>query len=621
MSRTRSGKSGRGANLTRPLRRRAAVTTSGVGALVDFPYETLLAAGLDRWPQREEEPPQDDGLVLHDPRLEKLLRVTYFRAAPVYEKGRKKEEYCLPFVRFPTWLRCPRCHRLTKTDLTTRQIPKCENEAPPRGYPKAKPCAKLGPRKRRLIPVRFLTACKEGHLEDFPWSAWVHTLKGQTLSRDAACPNGGKPELYLEQPGFGGLSNVLIRCTTCRTARTLVGAGGEHGIKALQCSGKRPWLGEKNLEDEACGEGLSLVQKGASRLHQPTLESALLIPRSPAQFEHMLKRPKLRRRLRLDDLEAPPPTEETIADVADYEDLDPTMLYQAVEAHFRHRTELPSTHLGLRYEEYRTLMNWKDYEVDSEDLIVREADLNQLSSELRPLFSNLLLVDRLTETQVLIGFSRLGKTPGPFEVNWGHLSRRRQNWLPAYRVHGEGIFLTLNQERLADWSKALRSTDGWPPQRPKKLAGAPESYLLHTLAHILIRRLSFECGYGASALRERLYCHTQKSPQEPPSMAGILIYTAAGDSEGTLGGLVRQGEPANLSLILINAIEEARWCSADPLCCESQGQGPDSTNLAACHACCLLPETSCEAGNRGLDRRVLIGDSSRPGYFAEIGSR
>ena len=27
-------------------------------------------------------------------------------------------------------------------------------------------------------------------------------------------------------------------------------------------------------------------------------------------------------------------------------------------------------------------------------------------------------------------------------------------------------------------------------------------------------------------------------------MAGILIYTAAGDSEGTMGGLVRMGKPA-----------------------------------------------------------------------------
>jgi len=103
-------------------------------------------------------------------------------------------------------------------------------------------------------------------------------------------------------------------------------------------------------------------------------------------------------------------------------------------------------------------------------------------------------------------------------------------------------------------------------------------------------------------------------------MAGILIYTAAGDSEGTMGGLVKMGSPIELDRVVSRAIEKAKWCSVDPVCIESKGQGPDSCNLAACHSCALIPETSCEEQNRLLDRGVLIGTLENPksGFFSGL---
>ena len=59
--------------------------------------------------------------------------------------------------------------------------------------------------------------------------------------------------------------------------------------------------------------------------------------------------------------------------------------------------------------------------------------------------------------------------------------------------------------------------------------------------------------------------------------------------------------------VLRQALLDALNCSSDPLCIESKGQGVDALNLAACHACALLPETSCEEGNRLLDRLLLVG--------------
>lgn len=141
--------------------------------------------------------------------------------------------------------------------------------------------------------------------------------------------------------------------------------------------------------------------------------------------------------------------------------------------------------------------------------------------------------------------------------------------------------------------------------------------MIHTFAHLLMNQLSFECGYGSSSIRERLYC---ERCGESLQMKGVLIYTASGDAEGSLGGLVRQGEPGRLEDTIVSAIENARWCSSDPICIQSEGQGPDSCNLAACHNCALLPETCCEMGNRLLDRGLVVGtlDNAEIGFFNDI---
>jgi hypothetical protein len=142
----------------------------------------------------------------------------------------------------------------------------------------------------------------------------------------------------------------------------------------------------------------------------------------------------------------------------------------------------------------------------------------------------------------------------------------------------------------------------------------PRFLMLHTLAHLLIRRLTYNCGYGSSSLRERIYCHDEH-PERP--MNAMVIYTASGDSEGSLGGLVKQGEPGYLERVFREALDEAEWCSADPVCADlstgdlQEPQAVLSVNGAACHNCALVPETSCEAFNKYLDRKFvvdLVGD-------------
>ncbi len=119
--------------------------------------------------------------------------------------------------------------------------------------------------------------------------------------------------------------------------------------------------------------------------------------------------------------------------------------------------------------------------------------------------------------------------------------------------------------------------------------------LLHTLSHLLIRQVSLECGYSSASLRERLYIG-----QPGARTAGVLLSTAASDSEGTLGGLVALGETRYLTRLLELAFDDAQRCSSDPLCAEHVPRDPSETlHAAACHACLFVSETSCETTTGG----------------------
>ena len=252
------------------------------------------------------------------------------------------------------------------------------------------------------------------------------------------------------------------------------------------------------------------------------------------------------------------------------------------------------------------------------------------------MIDNIFAVKRLREILALKGFRRI-KPEGP-ETNASEDEQRdfigyRQNdctplsdekldWLPAVELLGEGIFISLNEERLEAWEK---SQEKYYDNLKKRLAESiivcdnfsPRYVFLHTLSHLLIRQLTMECGYSGASIKERIY---STYPESNCKRAGILLYTASSDTDGSLGGLVRNAEPDNITPIFKKMLQEASWCSSDPVCMDSKGQGFDSLNYAACHACALLPETSCEMRNCLLDRGAVVGsihDRGR-GYFSSL---
>jgi len=256
----------------------------------------------------------------------------------------------------------------------------------------------------------------------------------------------------------------------------------------------------------------------------------------------------------------------------------------------------------------------------SDDFTLRR-DPEGVPASLAGFFSDVVQAERLREVRALAGFTRLD-APDPEDpdlVTRAPLARDRPTWVPASEVRGEGIFLRITEPLISAWEDRVRDCDvirehkdafirfrtnrysdrlpadfdpqrGWP--EPRYIA-------LHTLSHLLIRTIALECGYNSASLSERIY--------SGPDRAGILIYTAVPDAEGTLGGLVSLAEPEPLTRIICRALRDARRCSSDPLCAERLPKAPaDFLHGAACHACLFVSETTCERGNRFLDRRFVV---------------
>ena len=395
-----------------------------------------------------------------------------------------------------------------------------------------------------------------------------------------------------------------------------------------------PWLG---LEGESgqCGEYLRVVQRGASNVYFPLTVSSIYLPLwgedTSRTINKIIDDPKVWNTLTagLDDGRYIQAVRcETVAGI--YQ-VDLEELREAAQNKLEGTVGLGRTGTRseeeFRRQEYEALRTGRGG--DTTDLKVEVRDATPYGPDLAEFLNNICLVKKLRETRVLVGFSRLLPVEDPSSAELLPLSETADlNWLPATVVHGEGIFFEFNPRKLHVWTenpivkaRVLSMKEGYNQRRLER--GLKETeitakyVLLHTFAHALIGQLSFDCGYGSASLRERIYCESDE-PDQP--MQGVLIYTASGDSEGTLGGLVRQGEPDHMRTVVERAIHHARWCSSDPVCIESVGQGSDNANLAACHGCVLLPETSCETGNRLLDRGLIVGTASDPGigFFSHL---
>jgi hypothetical protein len=606
---------------------------------------SLLAAGLDHWYEDSDGIPTEDAeeFRVEEWRLQRRLGVAHFRLPPDYRRRRRGEDVPntglkLPFVRFPRWHFCPWCR-------TLRELGPAETGR------KACPVCQAEGRRRYLAQVPFVAMCDAGHMQDFPWREWVHQNVTPTC-------NG---TLKLLATGGATLANQFVTCS-CNARRSLASitqasADGTSSFlsKNVQsgaefpCGGVTPQHG--TTEPGECSKPLRGSLRAASNVYFAVVRSAIYLPAitvrtAPDELIALIREePDLINRI-VGAHDAGQPIEAARLRAAGYTRLLRKYQDAEVEAAAQAALDLElnaediaqddgldeQTEEQFRRAEAAVL----DDALNDVELTVRPSDLGDYAGVIPDIFARVNLVDRLRETRVLAGFDRVYPEQNPDREHriaqlWRDRPHESQRWLPAYCVYGEGLFFRLNESAVRSWEAepavqaraALLQGFYTTAQQNRHLRERHLSarfILVHTLAHILMNELTFECGYSSAAIKERLYVSTEPNQE----LCAFLIYTAAGDAEGTMGGLVRMGKPGNFENVLDTALRSASWCASDPVCMEigsTTGQGPDSCNLAACHSCALVPETACEEFNRFLDRGLVIGTTDDPelGFFPHCG--
>ncbi len=618
----------------KPIRRSQLISPWGVGQMINFPKdESLMVLGLDMWEEKFRTISELDEFKVTEERLAKRLGVREFRLPPDFRdpgQGVTNPSLKIPFVRFPRWHYCTRCGHMEKVSIYDSHKPTCTGVS----FGSGRSCSEIPEKKRqRLIPVRFIAICPHGHIEDFPFMEWVHV---------GTAPEGQHNLRLRAGRSSGALSGIEITCS-CGAHKTMAGAFNEQSLTKIgvTCSGGRPWLGQEAERNNTthCGQHLIVVQKGASNVYFSQVRSSIYLPQWEKSVDRRLVEVLEKnweflttgmengnfQRMRF----------ELVAERNFAEEKKGLYTEKLLEAATKRISGADSSITDDSEEKYRKM----EYDAilaeaggENQDFFVTKNQANtygdsETGGAISTGLKSIGLLHKLRETRAFVGFSRWlpddGKT---LDAKKEFIKLGRSiTWLPAMVVRGEGVFFEFSEKRLKEWvtkkeviARAKFLSDNY--NRPREVKGQkrreikPEFVLIHTFAHLVINQFSYECGYGSSSLRERIYCNLE-FPND--TMNGVLIYTASGDSEGSLGGLVRQGKQGNLETIVYNAIENARWCSSDPICIDSHGQGPNSCNLAACHNCSLLPETCCEESNMLLDRAMLIGELDNPsiGYF------
>lgn len=608
------------------LRQSQVVTTFGPGAMVDLVDRAVVIGGLEHWGASAAgwQSLDDERLrrallprlrALH-PDLD-LARESYFRMPPESDSRDAKLSVGIRALEFPRWFVCHGCKRLA------RASDHFENK----GGRYRHQCAKN--KTSHAVPVRFVAACKHGHLTDYPWVSFVHGDRAE-----GACE---APELYLREGATGDLGKIRAECRSCGASQPMNRA---NNVK-YACSGDRPWLGGRAVNDD-CDAKLELLVRTASHAYFSQVVSALRLP---------------------------PPDPDPIAVLLRRVDVWSIVQHAQTFEQFQvFATSLPTVSSALTgydlTKAFAVLVAERNASANVAERPLRSAEFDRLTGapleqpgvlpargtpfaayrvpksriDLPKGLCGLVVVPQLREVRVQVSFSRFDSVSANLQGEFEFESARvkpasltlpggNQKWLPAAEVRGEGVFLEFDEDAIVAWEARPEVQ-----KREKRLREAFEAdgrggvfpgmrfFFLHSLSHLLMTAISLECGYAASSIRERIYCEAPGGVER--AMAGILLSTGTTGSEGTLGGLVEEGR--RIRHHLREAWELGRLCSNDPVCAAhdpAREDGDRRTDGAACHGCLYISETSCEWFNRYLDRALVVPTIGNPSELAFFGER
>lgn len=577
------------------IRRSQLVTTFGPGSLLDLPLYSAIVSGLEEWSKGEK---------ILEPRLvaklEAILGIKNLElyAPPADIDGWSQPKVGITVFRFPEWFVTQDvCH---KGNVRSRMLVHLQ------ALRKEKYEDRDG-KKWAVVPIRFVRACRHGHIGDIDWYAFVH--RGENL-----CKAQGR-QLWLDERGTSGdLGEVWIRCD-CKAERSLIEALNLEIAALGTCDGARPWLGQYSRE--ACQERNRLLVRSAVYAYFPQILSVISLPQEDEDLIAIIEKYwvhlgvvqnmsqlKMVRDLYKDQLN----------DLARYSD-DEVMA--GIER--KRKGEKSFLEKPVKEAELEVLLLDRDtIGVDKYDSAFYATALfrNGGPAPWENILDRVILIHRLREVVAQVGFTRFEAyapdTQGELDLGVRPAALAREtSWLPAIENRGEGIFLAFKKEAIEAWSKSdpvkkreeqLRTGfQNWKKEHSRSKREFPgiAYIMLHSFAHLLLTVIAIECGYPASSIRERVYASDRGY--------GILLYTGSSDAEGTLGGLVEAGR--KIGYHIKAALEYGKLCSYDPVCAQHEPEvSHEGKHLlgAACHGCLLIAETSCEQHNDFLDRSLVV---------------
>ena len=608
------------------LRRGQSLTTFGPGSLVDFEGIGFYVCDIGHWPLPKK--------IIEMERLRTALGCRELRGFP--DEG---EDGGISVGLFPAWFHCPNCKALRKVKFDEAR--ELAGSAPP--------CHKNACR-RAMIPMRFVAYCDNGHLGEIDWSRWAHSEGNEV---DGTCGSSGELEYHAGGQGGGDFTSMFVKCRACGRSRNFadlvnkpinrafVGASGQN------CCGRQPRL-KYGAEPEPCDQQMKVEPRGSTSIYRAKTISALDIEKpeelawdSAPEFNGIelaagrrcleamrtsIPAPSNRERAiqaffsnpsnagsflpALSDFLNSGVSKPRVLEILQHLVEEEKSLATASPVSTSSSTEkLTSDQIQEKIRDEESAIFRAGEDINTKNLVIEFSSLNDTyTARSRSLISKIARVRRLREVQVFTGFTR-GKG---LNVQPDNLFADGP-WKYANEGFGEGVYVELNQtsikQYLSDYDSDInRLTESQIRQIKKhqddgglELPQTPLFMITHTLSHFLIRQLTFEAGYSSSALRERIYLDAGAD------FAGILIYTTESDAEGTLGGLVDVAIPEKLNAVIEAVFDSAAWCSADPVCRETERQGIGGLNHSSCHCCTLIAETSCNYQNAGLNRMLLCG--------------
>jgi hypothetical protein len=610
------------------IRQSQLLSSFGPGSMVDLPEASVLIGGLNYWkfdPQQKREIVEER---LSTKICEKLRhRYPELGSVKLYEPPTSNRDsnsgnVGVKAFQFPIWF-------VAQTDETwtssTRKVYRTRPLVPFKQLQSGKYLKKIP-----VVPVRFVQACPNGHISDIDWSNFARHKDG--------CQD--RYSLYLDEGGSSSdFADIFVRCQTCNERRPFSEARLPSAIALGSCQGKRPWLGPNNREDCINPENNlpypnRLLVRAASNAYFPQIITVISLPDSNQNLRDTVNEFYDGYLSTLQDL----PTFKIIRQLPAIAEALRGFSDESIFAEIqRRRSGIPTAEKLIKEVEIETLLSQAaeiGNDTPESDFYAYNRPLTELLPTLKDridspqetLCERIVLVHRLREVVAQVGFTRF--EPSYADID-GELNLNVQSaalaaeprWFPAIENKGEGVFISFNPAAIDIWKETeavkqrgrelLNGHQTWLTRTGRKAEDFPfpglPYVMLHSLSHLLITTVSLECGYSASAIKERVYASDKYG-------YGILLYTGSSGSEGTLGGLVQVGK--RIESILANALEFGRLCSNDPVCAQHKPAEANEERFlhgGACHGCLLIAETSCEKGNEFLDRALVINTVENQG--------